>query len=170
MAKVVVREELPLITIDASSTAVGIAVKRAGKPLAVTCLTGKGDYSRMVDIGQQFKTVLEALKLTAPVEVWIEQPFYSPKRSSDLSIKMMHGILLYVAAQVIPLDKLYWNYVSVNTWRKHIVPSKTKSDDAKKLVMSYTSKVFNLTVDDDNIGDALGIMDWRLRKDVDVNE
>ena len=166
MATVKLRPGLPVMTLDPSSTAVGAALYHQGILLDKAVFRAKGnDYGRLLDIARQFHAwVVKWQQLWADgVEVWVEEPFYSPKRSHDTPIKMVHGMLLYAASSIIPRPVLQWNYVGLNTWRSKIVSGKPDKSKVKQQVMDFTSKYFHTEVTDDNIGDALGILYWRLR-------
>jgi hypothetical protein len=154
--------ERPILAIDASSTATGLAMWYGGKLVATHVIKVKGDYRRLVTMGLEFQHFLSANPVADGVEVWIEEPFYSPGKSNDLPIKMAHGILMFECAIMARASRFSWNFVSVSTWRKKFISKRVDSAAAKKIVMGQVSQQFGLEVTDDNIGDALGILSWRL--------
>lgn len=161
MAKI--ERKLPILAIDASSTATGLALWNKGKLVATRVIKVDGDFRRLVTMGDRFADFLREHNLwERGMEVWIEEPFYAPGRSNDLPIKMIHGILMYIAAEKTPASRFLWNYVSVSTWRKQFISKRVKSKEAKQIVMAAVSKQFDIEVIDDNVGDAMGILSWRL--------
>lgn len=162
----VILQKNPILTLDISSTSTGVALQFRDK-LVTASLTVKGDYSRILTMGDCFMDFIwnaPAETQNRAWEVWVEQPFYSPKGSTDTPIKMAHGVLLYVMHRIKP-DKFVWNYVHVSTWRASLNPPKgVKGKDLKTFVMDTTSKRFNIDVKNDDIGDALGILMWRQQE------
>lgn len=150
-----------ILTLDASSTATGAALWSGGKLIATETFAFKGDYSRLSKQGDAFQVFLQKhVAYLDRLEVWIEEPFYSPGKSNVLPIFMTHGILLYVFNKLA--TNYCWNYVSVNTWRKLLIEGRVASAEAKKIVMGLMAAKFKINVTNDNIGDALGILNWRL--------
>lgn len=155
----------PILALDISSKGTGVALLYRGK-LSTRNIVVDGDYSRVVKMGDMF---LEFLQDAIDVkhypedrwwDVWVEQPFYSKGGSHDLPIKMTHGVMLYTFHLVG--IKYTWNYVNVNTWRAPFKLNGVK--DKKGPVMAAMSKRFGISVADDNTGDALGILDWRMKE------
>jgi hypothetical protein len=155
----------PILALDISSTCTGAAAYYRGK-LIIRDFPVKGDYSRILKMGDMFASFLDELSCEhqfpdKPMwDIWAEEPFYVRKGSFDLPIKMAHGVLMY-AAHEYGL-KFAWNYVSVNTWRAEYKLHKEK--DKKTPVMEAMSRRFNIVVPNGDIGDALGILNWRMKE------
>jgi hypothetical protein len=155
----------PILTLDISSTCTGVAAYYRGR-LVARDFPVKGDLSRLFDLGREMTEFLAELisrhgfPKSIYWDIWAEQPFYSRGGSHDLPIKMAHGILMYVA-HVSGL-KFSWNYVNVNTWRAEYKLNGKK--DKKTPVMEAMSRRFGVVVPNGDIGDALGILNWRMKE------
>lgn len=153
----------PILTLDISSSATGAALYYRGRVIAVECFKVKGDYARLIEMGKQFRSFLvDHLPPNRPLEVWVETPFYCANKSHDLPIKMAHGVLLFVCGERV--KNYSWNYVAVATWRKEFKIHKLPPKQKKEVVRYAMAHKFGceLSQIDDNIGDALGILNWRL--------
>ena len=167
-----------ILTLDISSTNVGYALYNldAKKLLESGVWYSKlKDYARMLAIKDAFGEFVDfGIPGDYPecvehrhIEVLVEQPFYIPGKSNDLPIKMMHGMLLscmHSCSRVCrPPYSYSWNYVNVSTWRSKILKGRPKSEEAKKAVKRAMQRYWKVAVKDDNQGDALGILYWRLK-------
>lgn len=163
------REEA-IIALDISSVAVGVAAYYKKQVIPV-CFTAEGDYLRIIKIAEMVEKfcydVRRIFEYSGSWDVWVEQPFYSSRGGYDTPIKMAHGAVMLAMWKVFHA-RMSWNAVGVSTWRSPLLPKKPPKkltkDDKKIIVMKAMAKRFNIKVKDDNIGDALGILDWRLKK------
>ncbi len=155
----------PILTLDISSSCTGMAALYRGK-LRAHSIAVEGDMARLFDMGYAFKKFIYDLvqKHNFPADaywdIWAEQPFYSRGGSHDLPIKMAHGILMFIAHDADL--KFAWNYVNVNTWRAEYQLNGEK--DKKTPVMKAMSEKFGIAVPNGDIGDALGILNWRMKE------
>lgn len=157
-----IKKNKRILTLDISSTNTGYAFWADDKVVCYGNIKVKGDYSRLLEQGRVLRSVLQQipLSLRENVEVWVEEPFFSRKGSTDTPIKMTHGILLQVCQDML-LDYC-WNFVHVSTWRSKIPAFKgvKGSKNLKAKAIEVASAEYNLDIKDDNAADALCILIW----------
>ena len=172
--KVAAEEEKMFVALDISSKAVGICLHCSGGRTAhdvVDLKKFKGEmWERLCELSSEVVSVIHSLSkelkasITGPIDVYVEQPFYSPNGSHAKSIIMAHGSILMALKFMYGRRLTGFDVVHVSTWRSWFIGKERnkKGTDKKQMVKDTIKERFGKEILSDDESDAVGLMCWVL--------